>query len=311
MAELISIDEVKFASSPSSASEVLDRGIAFCEELEKGNILFFKKIPFEFSKEDIDFLLSQKQTGAKNRKNIAFKPNSEKITNFIKASSKEQQKLLEIMRSFSNSASIFLSKLLTPYAAGLRMDYASFRPFQEEGRKLRLRARNDLLHVDAFPTRPMNGTRILRFFININPKESRKWITSDPFEHLAKRFAGTKKMPFPKAAHTFSQKLSRLMKRGAKWAGFPSTLRSPYDSFMLRFHHFLKENEEFQKNCDKDHWEFPPFSCWIVFTDQVSHAALKGQYALEQTFLVPKSSLLNPEKAPISILESLSGEIMK
>jgi hypothetical protein len=84
-------------------------------------------------------------------------------------------------------------------------------------------------------------------------------------------------------------------------------LRSPYDDFMLRMHHFLKENEQFQKNCPKDYWEFPPGSCWVVFTDQVSHAALSGQYALEQTFRIPYKALLLPEMAPVSVLERLTG----
>ena len=46
----------------------------------------------------------------------------------------------------------------------------SYRPVEEATRKLRLKARNDLLHVDAFPTRPTNGWRILRCFVLIDLK---------------------------------------------------------------------------------------------------------------------------------------------
>lgn len=215
------------------------------------------------------------------------------------------------MRRFSQNATLFVQTLLSPYASHLMLDYASFRPFQEEGRELRTRARNDLLHFDAFPTRPMrNGTRILRFFVNINPEMPRRWNTSENFAIAAKRFAGTKALPFPTSSLTFRNKCKSIWKNAVKKVGIPVALRSPYDDFMLRFHHFLKENEEFQKNTHKDFWEFPPFSCWMVFTDYVSHAALQGQYALEQTFLLPKKGMLNPEKAPISILEILSGELM-
>lgn len=70
---------------------------------------------------------------------------------------------------------------------------------------------------------------------------------------------------------------------------------------------FLKESDNFQKEGKKDHWHFPPGSCWAVFTDQVSHAALSGQFALEQTFLIPVSALLFPERSPLRILERLSG----
>lgn len=277
----------------------------YCEELESANILFFEKCPFKFPKKDLEFLLSQKQSGAANRKNIAYKPAANKITNAVEMSEKDSKRLLEVMQHYSQCVVKFLGDLLPPYASHWSLDYASFRPFQEKGRQLRTRARNDLLHVDSFPTRPMHGRRILRFFTNINPKESRLWTTSDPFEVLAKRFAG-KQVDFPPSPNP----VSRAFKSLGRSLGFPILLRSPYDTFMLNMHNFLKENEEFQKNCHKDYWEFPPHSCWIVFTDQVSHAATAGQYALEQTILVPHTGLVNPQTAPVSVLEKLANRTM-
>jgi len=44
----------------------------------------------------------------------------------------------------------------------------------------------------------------------------------------------------------------------------------------------------------------------MVFTDMVSHAVLKGRYALEQTFVVARTSLVLPDKAPIAILERIA-----
>ena len=84
-------------------------------------------------------------------------------------------------------------------------------------------------------------------------------------------------------------------------------MRSPYDDFMLRFHHYLKENAQFQQSCPKTRHEFPPGSCWMVFTDMVSHAVLSGQFALEQTLIVPRDTLMTPEKAPVRVLERLSS----
>lgn len=282
----------------------------YCEELEAGNILFFPKCPFEFPQAELDFLLAQKQTGSASRKNIAYKPQIDKITNFVKSSDEQQQQLLTIMRHYSERATTFLTHLLNPYSAKWTLDYASFRPFQEKGRQLRLRARNDLLHVDSFPTRPMHGSRILRFFTNINPNESRFWTTSQPFEQLAAQFGG-KALPFPKGVtNSVGEQLLKSLKQMAQKAGLPLVLRSPYDSFMLNLHNFLKENEDFQKNCPKDFWEFPPNSCWAVFTDQVSHAATAGQYAIEQTFIIPRNALIHPENSPIGVLEKLTGSYM-
>jgi hypothetical protein len=266
--------------------------------LENGNILVFPKIPFPFPQEEIDFLLKQRQSGGKGHKNIAYKPNIDKLSNH----DGNEERLKTILRNYSERTTQFLTEILKPYSKEWKIDYTSFRPFQEKGRDLRLRARNDLLHVDAFPTRPLHGDRILRFFTNINPTESRNWITSEPFEELVK------KVPFPKpVGYSLLKRLERKMKLFMRSSGLPVTLRSPYDSFMLKMHNYLKENEEFQKNCHKDSWAFPPNSCWAVFTDQVSHAALSGQYALEQTFLIPVPALLFPEKSPLRILERLSG----
>ena len=76
---------------------------------------------------------------------------------------------------------------------------------------------------------------------------------------------------------------------------------------MLGFHHYLKANDDFQQNGVRDESPFPPGSTWICFTDGIAHRASSGQYALEQTCIVPFGALLLPEAAPISILETLAG----
>ncbi len=282
----------------------------YCRELEKGNILFFPSIPFPFPKEEIEFLLKQKQGRSKGRKNIAYKPKEDLLSNHD-GDPESGERLKEILRLFSERTTKFLTGLLQPYEKEWKLDYASFRPFQEKGRDLRLRARNDLLHVDAFPTRPLHGNRILRFFININPRESRDWMTTEPFASLAEKFGGEKGVSFPKSVgYSLYERILRKSKLKLRSWGVKTPLRSPYDCFMLKLHNFLKENADFQKHCKKDHWSFPPHSCWAVFTDQVSHAALAGQYALEQTFLIPVSSLLFPDRSPVRVLERLSGRNM-
>src|SRR5262249_7985495 len=151
----------------------------------------------------------------------------------------------------------------------------SFRPVEEQGRQLPTRARNDLLHVDSFPTRPTNGARILRVFTNLNRAAPRRWITTETFDTLAPRLAMDAGL-----AHIASRRggwLTRL-------AGFVGIRqRSPYDRFMLHFHDYLKGNTAFQSGCPKSRWEFPPESTWIVLTDMVPHAVESGQFALEQT----------------------------
>ena len=75
---------------------------------------------------------------------------------------------------------------------------------------------------------------------------------------------------------------------------------------MNHFHNWLKENDDFQKNCVKTAIDFPPGSTWLVYTD-VPHAVLTGQFALEQTFIVHLDGMVTPQRAPIRVLERLEG----
>jgi hypothetical protein len=143
---------------------------------------------------------------------------------------------------------------------------------------------------------------ILRFFTNVHQTKPRVWMTSDPFGALAPRYAGDAGLGDlarnPKGSLT-----SRML--GA--LGGPGAKRSAYDRFMLGFHDYLKFNGEYQQSCAKYRFEFPPDSTWMVFTDVVPHAVLSGQYALEQTVIVGRDSLMGRENAPIEILQRLCG----
>ena len=198
----------------------------------------------------------------------------------------------------------FLAKLLAPYAGKWNLDFASFRPFEEENRDLPLHKRNDLLHVDAFPNRPTRGGRILRVFTNLNPEKARVWQTTEDFEELAQRYAKAAGLQEISKNGSF---LSRTVQNLGVKLGLSPAGRTPYDSFMLHFHDFLKENAAFQKNCPKTRLEFPPLTTWIVFTDCVAHAVMSGRYAIEQTFLIPPNALVDVESAPYRILENIAG----
>jgi len=76
---------------------------------------------------------------------------------------------------------------------------------------------------------------------------------------------------------------------------------------MLGFHHFLKENGEYQETARASELSFAPDASWMVFTDAVTHSVLRGQFALEQTFLVARDSLAVPDLAPIAVLERIAG----
>ena len=272
------------------------------EALEQGNILLFPKTPFSISDEHRANLLNAGQADGNFHKNISYKPSSDSISGLGKAASGEEELVRAALREYSRNAIDLLMRTLVPYLSAWKPDYASFRSIEEQGRDLPLKKRNDLLHTDAFPTRPTNGGLILRIFTNINPLKERVWVTGDPFATVAEQFAeaaGLRRVGTPK--------LQRALTRTLRALKVPVVDRSPYDTFMLGFHDFLKGNAQYQEGTVKHHFSFPPDSTWIVFTDVVPHSVISGRYALEQTMIISRESLLQPWCAPAAILEKLAG----
>src|SRR5215471_14512394 len=122
--------------------------------LEEGHVLFFPTTPFELPEEDQDLLRGTAQTAGSHHKNIAYRPSIDRVTNFDSSSVADPEKLRVVLRGYSQRVLEFLRSFLPRYMKNCRIDYASFRPQEEEGRSLPMTKRNDLLHVDSFPTRP-------------------------------------------------------------------------------------------------------------------------------------------------------------
>ncbi len=272
--------------------------------LEAGDILYFAQSPPILPDSDRAFLVTQKQVDASYHKNISYRPLEDRLKGVDQKDPAQVERVHQIMRDYSRRAVAFMGTFLKRYAASWRLDFASFRPIEEAGRQVSLHSRNDLLHFDSFPTRPSHGDRLLRIFTNIHPERERVWITTDHFESLADKFADRVGL-YRKPGVLDSCK--DLTVKAAASMGLPVVDRPPYDRFMLKIHHAMKEDSRFQETCRKDRWEFPAGSTWIVFTDSASHACLSGQYALEQTFIIKRSSLFAPESAPIAVLEKLAG----
>ena len=286
--------------------EGVDREREACRALEGGHILLFPETPFELTEPERQFLLRRRQVEGGYHKNIAYRPAADRVTGVARQNQEDERRLKELLRAYSARAVRFAAGLLPRYGTKWRVDYASFRPQEEAGRRLSTHARNDLLHVDSFPTRPTHGDRIFRFFTNVNPAAPRVWRTGETFPELAERYAVSSGI----LSGVTRPSVARRFLSAARSAGFPVPVRPPYDEFMHRFHNFLKENEAYQKSARAEQIQFPPGSTWMVFTDAVTHSVLSGQYALEQTFLIARESLLFPEVSPIAVLERIAGREM-
>jgi hypothetical protein len=301
---LVPINDFQFPPGWSSPADAASLARHCCQHLEDGRILYFDSIPFAFSQEDRDFLLSQRQSESRLHKNVSYRPRQD-VLRGAAGDRSEVARLQDVMRRYSRQVTDFIRHLLAPYAEHFQLDYASFRPEEEQGRDLSVHKRNDLLHFDAFPTRPMHGRRILRCFTNINPTEARVWNTTDGFSALAGKYAADAGLPA--IAAQGSPRAHPLIRAIKKALGLKAVDHSAYDRFMLRFHDFLKENTAFQERCKKIRIEFSPGSTWLCYTDSVPHAVLSGKYALEQTFIIPLQAMETPQKAPIRVLEKIAG----
>jgi hypothetical protein len=283
------------------AVDILEPRSDWYRHLEEGRVLFFPQTPFDVPEPNRETLRQTAQVAGAHHKNIAYRPAQDRVTGFDKASDSEA--LRSALRSYSQNALRFLREFVPRYMQKCHVDFASFRPQEEEGRDLPFNKRNDLLHVDAFPSRPTRGDLILRIFTNINPEKSRVWMVSDPFGEAARQHANAAGLasiaasPGSRLRAAFAPVLSSL--------GFGAANRSPYDRFMLGFHDYLKHNAAYQRDCPKYRLEFPPDSTWMCFTDIVPHAVLSGRYALEQTVIVSRDSLLDRRNAPVEILQEL------
>jgi len=210
-----------------------------------------------------------------------------------------------IMRQHSSEVTRSAGWLLAPYAMDWALEPANLRLRPQTERALPQRECNDLLHLDAFSTRPTRGRRLLRCYTNISPVEPVVWTTADSFETLAQKYAT--EAGLGRIAAQGSRRTHPLVRELKSILGMKTVDLTAYDRFMLRFQQHLKEKKGWQENCKKIRLEFPPRSSWIFFADAVPHAELSAAGTLEQSFTVPLRVAFHPEWAPIRVLEGIAG----
>jgi hypothetical protein len=273
--------------------------------LERGEVVFYPHSPFPLpTGEGLRFLLRQR-LGSAAHKNVSYNPATGRVGGVARRGAEEAARLGDVLAAFSRDVTQWLTRTLPRYRGAWRLDLVSYRPQEEATRRLRHTSRNDLLHVDAFPTRPTGGDRILRVFANINPSEPRIWVTSEPFARLLERYGEAVGLPGRSGPGWLVQLgagVLRLFRPGR-------ARRTAYDQFMLRFHDYLKLNDEFQERSPKRLWTFPPGSAWMTMTDACSHAVLRGRYALEHSYFIPESALARPDESPAALLKAACARV--
>ena len=267
------------------------------QALEKGHILLLPNLAFELSENESSFLTPN--IADPKSKNISYRLIQDKLSG-AKCSLDEKMQLKIMMRRFVQSTQRLIENLLPHYQNNILLGRTSFRPVEIAGRKVPSYRKDDTrLHVDAFPSSPNQGRRILRVFTNINPYgQHRLWKTGEPFAEVAKQFLPKVSKPWPGRGHIL--KALKITK----------SYCTDYDFMMLEIHNRMKASLEYQKTAHQNEVRFAPGSTWIVQTDHVSHAALEGQHVLEQTFYLPVSAMLDPTQSPLKTLEKLTGRFL-
>ena len=272
---------------PALTSEAQQAAI---RTLEGGGVLVLPHVAFELQESERHFLSAKWSDG--RAKNISFDGVRLKGA---RGTPEELAALSAMIARFAASASGLVSALFPRYAAYVRQARTSFRPQPAVGRAVSWRKDDSRLHVDAFPSRPNHGERILRLFCNVNPTEDRVWRVGEDFVTMAAALLPSVKRAWPGAPVLLS--VLRVTKG----------VRSDYDHLMLGLHDRAKADMSYQRDCAQQLVRFAPGTTWLCFSDQVMHAAVSGQHMLEQTIHLPVSALYDPATSPLAVLERLCG----
>lgn len=276
------------------SSEDRERAV---DGLEGGRVLYFKNLPFRLEPREKVFLSAA--CSDPETKHISLGPAEGRLRG-ANVDSSEAHGLARMMGRYAAHAQNLLNGLFPAYALSLRMGRTGFYPHEVQEREARSYRKDDRrLHVDAVPSRPSGGARILRVFTNINQMgKAQVWQIGEPFEAYAGRFLPA----VPRQVPGLAQIQSLL--------GITKGVRTPYDHIMLHLHNRTKRDANYQREAPRQEVVFAAGSTWVVFTDQVLHAAVSGQFVLEQTFELPVAALRRAEQSPLRILERLAGRML-
>jgi hypothetical protein len=263
------------------------------DALESGRVLILPSLPFAIEAGETRLL--DPATLGEHGKNVSLDPQEHRLSNTAVPAA-DAAALAGMMQRFADASLALLTDLLPRYVGRLERARTSFRPAEIEGRVYSPRRDDRRLHVDAFPTRPLAGRRILRVFCNVAPDgAARQWLVGEQFVDYAQTLLPRVKAPV----------------RGSAWLlhrlGLTKGRRAHYDHMMLGMHDAGKLDAGYQARAPRAAVSFQPGTTWICFTDQVVHAALAGHCALEQTFHLPVEAMLRPERSPLRVLETMTG----
>jgi len=261
--------------------------------LENGDLVLLPDEPFAIRPDEESLIDPVIFSG--ESKNVSYNPANGKLGGVAL-----EGEALELCRSmvsrYADFAAGLLKRVAPGYEPAMQRRRTSFRPGEVAVRVLSPRKDDRLLHVDAFPANPTQGRRILRVFTNVHPEgRARHWRLGEKgFGDFASEFRSRLK---PGPAPGLATAMAAL--------SITKGRRTAYDHAMLQLHDLGKLDAQFQASTPSQEVMLPAGASWIVYTDSVLHAALAGQHAFEQTYLLPPEGMSDPSKAPVRVLEKM------
>lgn len=283
---VVTLPFISFKAQASAAEQQ-----SYVEHLEHGGVLFLPNLGFNLLPDEKRFLSPDWSDG--KAKNIYLRGDERSIRG-AQGNADDLAAMSQLIERYALSAKELIKHLLPSYADYAKPANTSLRCIEAAGRKTSWRKDDSRLHADAFPSKPTHGERILRVFTNVNPdSKPRVWKIGEPFGDMATKFIN--KVP------RYSKTQAKLM----HLLGITKTIRGEYDHTMLYLHDLAKADADYQLNAPQMTFEFPANSSWVVYSDQVLHAVLSGQYMMEQTLHLPQEKLRYPEASPQQLIAKM------
>lgn len=276
----------------------IPEGVGLPERLERGELVVFAKCPFPLPVgDDREFLIAQ--TVADGVKSISWYPDEDRLHGHLRRRPGDGERVAGLLRSFNRAADDWLGRALPRFRAAARNGPLRFRTEEEEGRDYESRYSGSVLHVDMSGDAPAHGESFLRIFVNINPSQPREWITSDSLGELLDRWGDR----IREAGEGPPGLRERIRLRLGRLLGFPPPADSPYHRLMSRAHFFGKTDDHLQSGAPRRKWVFPPSSAWLVFSDLVNHAVVRGRFAIDKTYIVAPTAFADRRRSTAAIIE--------
>jgi len=264
-------------------------------QLEQGAVLYFPDLHFHFEPGEERFLDSRYSDG--KSKNINLRA-TETAVRGAQGTEQDLADLYRLIHRYAEFSEKLVLSLFPEYGPHMTRAGTSLRPSQIAGRAVSWRKDDTRLHVDSFPSNPLLGKRLLRVFHNIDPEAPRVWRVGEPFADFAQRFVPKTHGMWPGQAALM--KLLHITKR----------TRSEYDHRMLQLHDLAKADLDYQASVPQQEFHFPPGSTWIVFSDQLLHAAMRGRAMMEQTIYLDPKAISDHTHSPEAVLSRMLSRPM-